>query len=275
MTTNTSPDGLYLLGEEVTIEDGVISDGITEEMLFAMGTGDKSTTFYPKTNRGYLIGKQTTPETAATWGTTFSDEPAMSVSYANGYLSTAKTGVPGAISFGASYFYYYDGHFNFCDYLSGEPFEIYEVSLPDEYLDLPLLDVEVFEIEDTGDEGDSAGSGGDSADSEGGEAAEDAPAGEAPEGGGDADSAGGENAGETADSDSGEGEGEPAGEAPEAGGDADSAGGENAGEAAESDSGEGGAGGETADPAAGESSGEADSTGGEAGDSDSGEVQNP
>ena len=221
MTTMTSPDGLYFLGEDVTVEDGTIKDGITEEMLFAMGTGDKSTTFYPRTNRGYLIGKQTTPETAATWGVAFSEEPAMSVSYANGYLTTAKTGVPGAISFGANYFYYYDGHFNFSDFVDGTPFEIYEVSLPEEYSGLPLLDVEVFEIEDTGDEGDSAESGGDSADSAGGEGAEEAPA----EGGEGGESAGGEAGGE-GDSAGGEGaEGESTGgEGESAGAEGDSAG---------------------------------------------------
>ena len=187
MTTMTSPDGLYLLGEEVKINGDVIEDGITEGMLFAMGTGDTARTFYPRTNRGYLIGKQTTPETAATWGVAFSEEPAMSVSYSNGTLATSHTGVPGAISFGANNFYYRDGHFNFSDFLDGVPVEIYEVTLPDEYMDLPLLDVEVFEIEDTGEGDSDSGDSADSAAEEAEDAAEE-PAAEAGEAGESGDS---------------------------------------------------------------------------------------
>ena len=130
MTSMTTPDGLYLMGQEVALDGDTVTGGITEEMLFAMETGDTDGTCYIRSSRGYLIARQTTPDTPATWGIAFTDEPAMSVTFAGGYLYTEHTGVSGGFNFGPNYFYFYDGHFNFSDFVSGSVFSIYEVELP-------------------------------------------------------------------------------------------------------------------------------------------------
>ena len=131
MTSMTTPNGLYLSGDAVTISGDTVTDGITEEMLFTMETGDKDGAFYIRSSRGYLIAKQTTPDTPATWGIAFTDEPGMSVSFAGGYLYTEHTGVSGGFNFGPNYFYFYDGHFNFSDFAAAGLFSVYEVTLPD------------------------------------------------------------------------------------------------------------------------------------------------
>ena len=131
MTSMTTPDGRYLLGQKVAVDGDAVTGGITEEMLFAMETGDKDGACYIRSSRGYLIARQTTPDTPATWGISFTDEPGMSVSFANGYLYTEHTGVSGGFNFGPNYFYFYDGHFNFSDFVSASLFSVYEVDLPD------------------------------------------------------------------------------------------------------------------------------------------------
>ncbi len=133
MTSMTTPNGLYLKGVHVTVSDdgSAVTDGITEEMLFTMETGDKDGAFYIRSARGYLIAKQTTPDTPVTWGIAFTDAPAMSVSYAGGLLYTEHTGVSGGFNFGPNYFYFYNGYFNFSDFVDGTAFSIYEVDLPD------------------------------------------------------------------------------------------------------------------------------------------------
>ena len=131
MTSMTTPDGLYLMGQPVTLAGDAVTGGITREMLFAMEPGDTDGACYIRGTRGYLIARQTSPDIPATWGLAFTEEPAMSVSFANGYLYTQHTGVSGGFNFGPNYFYSHDGHFNFSDFVTASPFSLYEVTLPD------------------------------------------------------------------------------------------------------------------------------------------------
>ena len=131
MTSMTTPDGLYLMGQAVTMDGNAVTGGITEEMLFTMEPGDTDGTCYIRSTRGYLIARQTSPDIPATWGIDFTEEPAMSVTFANGYLYTQHTGVSGGFNFGPNYFYSHDGHFNFSDFVTASVFSLYEVTLPD------------------------------------------------------------------------------------------------------------------------------------------------
>ena len=147
ISTDTTDDGRYFTAKDIAVADGAITEGITDDMLFTVEAAPSEDgtegLFYVKGSRGYLIGRQETEDGFGTWGITFSDEPAMTVSYgidadsdsaetitiANG-IYTKDTGVSSGMSFGtpqASYFYVVDGHVNHSDIYSPAEIELYKV----------------------------------------------------------------------------------------------------------------------------------------------------
>ena len=137
--TSALADGLYLAGVDVAEENGEITAGLTQEMLFTLEASDTEGTFFIKGSAGYLKGKQV-GDSPDCWGLTISEEGALTVSLTeDSLLKVEATGAgggpggpggppPGGDSGVVNAFYHSNGHFNFTT-LANDPVALYEVAL--------------------------------------------------------------------------------------------------------------------------------------------------